>query len=174
VPDPTAADLLPADPPALMDRLPGADLYPQDEVELALHPTLTRVWCRRGRRGQRLGPAPGRNAKRVGFGLVDWRDGWLDWAVDDGAVPAARRLTRPALRATGPGRAGAPVRLPGVRDYPGDGAGVRKDGAAGVLHTPRRRKPPDSAVERTRRWNRLTRTMRLQRGRRADCSGARA
>jgi hypothetical protein len=52
VPAPTLADPVPADLPrllALLARLPGADPYPQDEVEVALHPTLTRVWCRRGR-----------------------------------------------------------------------------------------------------------------------------
>jgi hypothetical protein len=38
-------------------------------------PTLTRVWSRAGRSGQRLVQAPGNNAKRYGFGLVDWRDG---------------------------------------------------------------------------------------------------
>src|SRR6266508_4298371 len=58
--------------------LPGADLYLQDEVEVALHPTLSRVWCARGRRGQRLVEAPGKNDKRYGFGLVDWREGWFD------------------------------------------------------------------------------------------------
>lgn len=106
LPDPTAADLLPGDLPALLARLPGADLYLQDEVEVALHPTLTRVWCRRGRRGQRLVQAPGRNAKRVGFGLVDWRDGWLDWAVAEGrrAAPFCAQLRRAIARSAARGR----------------------------------------------------------------------
>src|SRR6266567_4775822 len=38
-----------------------ADLYLQDEVEVALHPTLTRVWSRAGRAGQRRVQAPGKN-----------------------------------------------------------------------------------------------------------------
>ena len=54
VPDPTLVDLLPDDLPRLLAVLPRADLYLQDEVEVALHPTLTRVWSRKGRRGQRL------------------------------------------------------------------------------------------------------------------------
>jgi DDE superfamily endonuclease len=62
----------------LLALLPAADLYLQDEVQIAFHPTLTRVWCRRGRRGQRLVEAPGDNRKVYGFGLVDWRDGWFD------------------------------------------------------------------------------------------------
>jgi transposase len=56
--------------------LPAADLYLQDERQITLPPTRTRVWCRKGRRGQRLVEAPGENAKAYGFGLVDWRAGW--------------------------------------------------------------------------------------------------
>jgi transposase len=50
---PPVADLLadlatlidvPADLPGLLALLPRADLYLQDEVQAALHPTLTRVW----------------------------------------------------------------------------------------------------------------------------------
>jgi hypothetical protein len=69
---------LPADVESLVALLAKADLYLQDEVQFALHPTLTRVWCRKGRRGQRLVEAPGANEKLYGFGLVDWRDGWFD------------------------------------------------------------------------------------------------
>jgi DDE superfamily endonuclease len=72
---------LPADVPELLRRLPQADLYLQDEVQFAFHPTLTRVWCLKGRRGQRLVEAPGDNRKVYGFGLVDWRDGWFDGRV---------------------------------------------------------------------------------------------
>src|SRR6266540_3541845 len=44
VPDPTLADdLFPTDLPRLLGLLARADLYLQDEVEVALHPTLTRV-----------------------------------------------------------------------------------------------------------------------------------
>jgi len=75
---------LPADLPALLKLLPGADLYLQDEMQVAFHPTLTRVWSRKGRRGQRLVEAPGDNRKVYGFGLVDWRDGWFDGRVAPG------------------------------------------------------------------------------------------
>ncbi len=106
VPDPTFVDLVPEDLPALLRQLPTADLYLQDEVEVALHPTLTRVWCRRGRRGQRLVEAPGTNRKRYGFGLVDWRDGWFDWALADGrqAAPFCAQLQRAVARSSARGR----------------------------------------------------------------------
>lgn len=55
-----------------------------DEVQFAFHPTLTRVWSRKGRRGQRLVEAPGDNRKVYGFGLVDWRDGWFDGRIATG------------------------------------------------------------------------------------------
>jgi hypothetical protein len=81
-----AADLLaaPADepPPAdlsdLVALLPQADVDLQDDVQVAFPPTLTRVWSRRGRRGQRRVAAPGANEQGSGFGLVDWRDGGFD------------------------------------------------------------------------------------------------
>jgi transposase len=75
------ADLLAEVPPdvhELAHLLPQADVYLQDEVQFAFHPTLTRVWCRKGRRGQRLVAAPGANDKVYGFGLVDWCDGWFE------------------------------------------------------------------------------------------------
>jgi hypothetical protein len=75
---------LPADLEDLLALLPGADLYLQDEMQVAFHPTLTRVWCRKGRRGQRLVEAPGDNRKVYGFGLLDWRDGWFDGRVAPG------------------------------------------------------------------------------------------
>jgi DDE superfamily endonuclease len=81
------ADLLQEVPPdldALLALLPHADVYLQDEVHLAFHPTLTRVWCRKGRRGQRLVEAPGANDKVYGFGLVDWCEGWFDGRVAPG------------------------------------------------------------------------------------------
>ena len=94
VPDPTLTDLVPADLERLLRLVPTADLSLQDEVEVALHPTLTRVWCPKGRRGQRLVEAPGTNRTRHGFGLVDWRDGWLDWALAAGrrAAPFCAQL----------------------------------------------------------------------------------
>src|SRR6266498_2783324 len=86
--------------------LTRADLYLQDEVEVALHPTLTRVWSRAGRSGQRLVQAPGTNYKQYGFGLVDWRDGHLDWAVADGrrAVPLCAQLRRAVARSRSRGK----------------------------------------------------------------------
>jgi hypothetical protein len=88
VPDATLAeDLFPEDLPGLLGLLGRADLYLQDEVEVALHPTLTRVWSRSGRAGQRRVQAPGNNAKQHGFGLVDWRDGWLDSPWPMAAAP---------------------------------------------------------------------------------------
>src|SRR5262249_46382228 len=106
VPDPTLRDEVPADLPRLLSLLPGADLYLQDEVEVALHPTLTRVWCRRGRRGQRSVETPGTNQRRHGFGLVDWRDGWLDWSLEAGrrAGPFCARLRRALARSAARGR----------------------------------------------------------------------
>jgi hypothetical protein len=54
-------------------------------MQVSFHPTLTRLWCHKGRRGQRLVEAPGDNSRVYGFGLVDWRDGWFD-----GRVPPVR------------------------------------------------------------------------------------
>src|SRR5215217_391533 len=107
VPDATlAADLFPEDLPRLLGLLGRADLYLQDEVEVALHPTLTRVWSRAGRAGQRRVQAPGKNFKQYGFGLVDWREGYLDWALADGrrAVPFCEQLRRAVARSRSRGR----------------------------------------------------------------------
>jgi hypothetical protein len=107
VPDATLAEeLFPEDLPHLLGVLEHADLYLQDEVEVALHPTLTRVWSRAGRPGQRLVQAPGKNFKRCGFGLVDWREGWLDFELADGrrAVPLCAQLRRAADRSRTRGR----------------------------------------------------------------------
>lgn len=79
---------LPAAAASWLALLPRADLYLQDEVQFALHPTLTRTWCRRGRRGQRLVEAPGANATCDGFGLVDWRGGWFDGRLAPGRTAA--------------------------------------------------------------------------------------
>lgn len=67
---------VPSDVPELLRLLDNADLYVQDEIDVRHLPTLTRVWSRKGRRGQRLVRAPGRNTRFVAFGAVDWRDGW--------------------------------------------------------------------------------------------------
>ena len=96
LPDPALRDEIPEDLPWLLRLLPRADVYLQDEVEIALHPTLTRVWSPKGRRRQRLVEAPGNNEKQYGFGLVDWRDGWLDWERAPGrrAAPFCAQLRR--------------------------------------------------------------------------------
>jgi hypothetical protein len=109
LPDPTFGDLLSPEEPFLqvvLDLLPDADLYLQDEVYITLHPTLTRVWCRRGRRGQRRVQAPGQHAKKCGFGLVDWRAGWFDWAIADtrAAEPLCTQLRRALERSQARGR----------------------------------------------------------------------
>jgi DDE superfamily endonuclease len=106
LPDPLLTELLAPDLPDLLALLPHADVYLQDEVEIALHPTLTRVWCPKGRRGQRAVQPPGTNVKRYGFGAVDWRDGSFDWAVAEGrrAAPFCEQLRRLAARSAARGR----------------------------------------------------------------------
>ena len=107
IPDATLADdLFPDDLPRLLGLLAGADLYLQDEVEVALHPTLTRVWSRAGRSGQRLVQAPGKNFKQYGYGMVDWRDGTLDFALAEGrrAAPLCDQLRRAVARSRSRGR----------------------------------------------------------------------
>ena len=107
MPDATLADdLFPDDLPRLLGLLARADLYLQDEVEVALHPTLTRVWSRTGRSGQHLVQAPGTNRKQYGFGLVDWRDGHLDWQLADGrrAAPLCAQLRRAVARSQARGK----------------------------------------------------------------------
>ena len=85
------ADLLEEVPPdvdELLRLLPHADVSLQDEVQFAFHPTRTRVWCWKGRRGQRLVEAPGANDKVYGFGLVDWGEGWFDARLAPGRTAA--------------------------------------------------------------------------------------
>jgi transposase len=109
LPDRTFTDLLlPTDPflRRVLELLPDADLDLQDEVYIARHPTLTRVWCRRGRRGHRRVQARGQNAKKCGFGLVAWREGWFDWARAENraAAPFCAQLRRAVERSTARGR----------------------------------------------------------------------
>src|SRR5215207_23531 len=106
MPDPALRDEIPEDLPWLLRLLPRADVYLQDEVEIALHPTLTRVWSPKGRRRQRLVEAPGNNEKQYGFGLVDWRDGWLDCGRAPGrrAAPFCAQLRRAVARSQAHGR----------------------------------------------------------------------
>ncbi len=106
LPDLLLRDEVPEDLPWLLRLLPRADVYLQDEVEVALHPTLTRVWSPRGRRRQRLVETPGNNEKQYGFGLVDWRDGRLDWERAPGrrAAPLCAQLRRAVARSHARGR----------------------------------------------------------------------
>jgi hypothetical protein len=87
--EPDLLPAVPADVASLLALLPRADLSLQDAVHCVLHPTLTRVGSRTGRRGQRLVEAPGQNAKTYGFGLVDGRDGWFDGRLAPGRTAAA-------------------------------------------------------------------------------------
>jgi transposase len=75
----------PADPVAtarLADLLRAgqADLYGQDEADLALHPTLMRTWMPRG--AQLKVRAPGTNEKRSVSAGVDLAIGALLWRTD--------------------------------------------------------------------------------------------
>ena len=58
-----------------------ADLYGQDEADLALLPTLTRTWMQRGE--QLKVPAPGNNEKCSVSAAVDLADGWLWWLTHE-------------------------------------------------------------------------------------------
>ena len=131
IPDATLADeLFPTDLPRLLGLLGRADLYLHGEVEVALHPTLTRVWSRAGRAGQRRVQGPGTNAKQYAFGLVDWRDGELDWQVANGrrAAPLCAQLRRAAERSRSRGRIAMVIldlcRGRGYAEVAGGGAGM--------------------------------------------------
>jgi transposase len=82
------ADLLaqlPADLAPLLALLPQADLYRASmRCSSPFTRRVSRVWCLKGRRGQRQVEAPGDNRKVYGFGLLDWRDGWFDGRVAPG------------------------------------------------------------------------------------------
>jgi len=58
-------------------RAGQADLYGQDEADLALLPTLTRTWMLRGE--QLKVAAPGNNEKCSVSAAVDLAEGWLGW-----------------------------------------------------------------------------------------------
>jgi transposase len=57
------------------------DLYYEDEIDLALLPTITRCWCKRGH--QRKIETPRKNQKRYGAGLIHWVSGKLYWATSE-------------------------------------------------------------------------------------------
>lgn len=76
----------PADPAQVgwlagLFRAGRADLYGQDEADLALLPTLTRTWMPRGQ--QLRVPAPGTNRKRSVSAATDLAAGALLWRTDD-------------------------------------------------------------------------------------------
>jgi putative transposase len=81
-----------------------ADLYSQDEADLALLPPLTRTWMRRGQ--QLKLPAPGTNEKRSVSALTDLADGGLLWRTDDSrcADQFCATLGAGAVRSTARGR----------------------------------------------------------------------
>jgi len=51
----------------------------QDEAEIHLHPTLTRMWARSGTQPEV--PAPGKNQKRVVYGGINYATGRLTYTV---------------------------------------------------------------------------------------------
>jgi hypothetical protein len=57
------------------------DLYYEDEIDLALLPTFTHCWCKRGH--QRKIETPRKNQKRYGAGLIHWVSGKLSWATSE-------------------------------------------------------------------------------------------
>lgn len=81
-----------------------ADLYGQDEADLALLPTLTRTWMPRG--GQRQVRAPGSNEKCSVSCATDVGDGGLLWRTDERrcADQFCRTLAAGADRSTARGR----------------------------------------------------------------------
>src|SRR6266540_2853243 len=95
VPDATlAAELVPEELPRLLGLLGRADRYLQDEVEVALHPTLTR--CGPTRRPGRPPAGPGarqelQTVRRWAGGLAR---GWLDLELAQGrrAAPLCAQL----------------------------------------------------------------------------------
>lgn len=115
---PSGAPALPRVPAAVVDpanpaavrmlcrlvRHGQADLYGQDEADLALLPTLTRMWMRRGH--QRRIPTPGTNEKCSVSLAVDLRDGGLRWRTDPGrtATQFTATLQACARRSTRRGR----------------------------------------------------------------------
>lgn len=81
-----------------------ADLYTQDEADLALLPTLTRTWMPRG--AQLKVKAPGTNEKRSVSAATDLADGALLWRTDDQrcAVQFCATMRRCVDRSTARGR----------------------------------------------------------------------
>lgn len=60
---------------------PAEALIYQDEMEMHLHPHLTRMWAPTGQQPEI--PAPGRNQKKVVYGGIDYRTGRFIYTVAD-------------------------------------------------------------------------------------------
>ena len=122
---------VPADVPELLRALGNSDLYVQDEVDVRLHPTLTRVWSRKGRRGQRLVRAPGQSSKFVTFLAVDWRDGWgsVGYSAKRTAAVFCQQLDHLVERSQAQGRA-AMVILDGAKIHTPAGSKLVREALA--------------------------------------------
>lgn len=140
--DPDLWDQVPADLDALLAWLPHADLYVQDEADVKFHPTLTRLWSRRGRAGQRRVRAPGTNRKVVAYAALDWREGWgsFGYSLTRNAATFARQLDHLVARSRARGRR----------------ALVLTDNAR--IHTPAGAKVVREALQRHGAWLRLVYT----------------
>jgi hypothetical protein len=57
------------------------DVYYEDEIDLALLPTITSCRCKRGQ--QQVIQTPRKNQKRYGAGLIHWVSCKLYWASSD-------------------------------------------------------------------------------------------
>jgi transposase len=167
------ADLLaelPSDLAALLQRLPQADVYLQDEVQVAFHPSLTRVWSRKGRRGQRLVEAPGANAKVYGFGILDWCAGWFDGVLAPGRTAAAfcAQLRTAVARSVARGRV-AIVLADNLRTHTPAGSKLVRQllaelqGQLYLVYTPPY-DPDANRIEWLWRWTRRAVTHNHQRG----------
>lgn len=104
--EPELWDQVPADLDDLLAWLPHADLYVQDEADVKFHPTLTRLWSRRGRAGQRRVRAPGTNRKVNASAALDWREGWgsFGYSLTRNAGLFARQLDHLVARSQARGR----------------------------------------------------------------------
>lgn len=80
----------------------GIDVYDEDEIDLALLPTITRCWCKRGH--QRKMETPRKNQKRYGAGLIHWVSGKLYWATSEHKDNALFRTVLSQVLAPADGR----------------------------------------------------------------------
>jgi transposase len=78
------------------------DLYYEDEIDLALLPTITHCWCKRGH--QRNIETPRKNQKRSGAGLIQWVSGKLYWAKSSHKENALFRAVLSQVLAPADGR----------------------------------------------------------------------